>query len=54
MFVNNAAIAGYGQVFDNAILSGGVMIHQFCRVGRFAIISGVSAFSKDIPPFMMA
>ena len=54
IFVNNAAIAGYGQVFDNAILSGGVMIHQFCRVGRFAIISGVSAFSKDVPPFMMA
>ena len=29
-------------------------LHQFCRIGRFAIISGGSVFSKDIPPFMMA
>lgn len=54
IMVNASCIAGHGTIFDHAILSGGVMVHQFCRVGRYAIISGVSAFSKDVPPFMMA
>jgi len=54
IYVNASCTGGYSEVFDNAILSGGVMVHQFCRVGRLAIISGVSAFSKDVPPFMMA
>lgn len=54
IFVNSACAAGYVQIFDNAILSGLVAVHQFCRVGRFAMISGCSAFSLDVPPFMIA
>ena len=54
ILVNNALVAGYAEIFDHAILSGLVALHQFCRVGRYAIISGNSAFSVDIPPFMMA
>ncbi len=54
IFVNSVAAAGYSQIMDHAILSGLVGIHQFCRVGRYAIISGGSVFSKDVPPFMMA
>ena len=54
IYVNCSCTAGYSEVFDNALISGGVMLHQFCRIGRLAIISGVSAFSKDVPPFMMA
>lgn len=54
IFVNSACAGGYAQVFDNAILSGLVAIHQFCRVGRFVMISGCSAFSLDVPPFMIA
>ena len=54
IFVNSACAAGYVQVFDNAILSGLVAIHQFCRVGRFTMISGGSVFSLDVPPFMIA
>ena len=53
-YINAAMTAGYVEVMDNAILSGLVAIHQFCRIGRFAIISGGSAFSQDVPPFMMA
>ena len=53
IYVNSACTGGYVEVFDNAILSGLVAIHQFCRVGRFAFISGMSAFSLDVPPFMI-
>ncbi len=54
ILVSGTVLGGYSQVFDNAIISGLCAIHQFCRVGRFAFISGGSVFSKDIPPFMMA
>ena len=54
IMVGGAVIAGYCQIGDNALLSGLSALHQFCRVGRLAIISGGSAFSMDIPPFMMA
>ena len=54
IYVGYAGTAGYCEFFDNVLISGLVGIHQFCRVGRFAIISGGSVFSKDIPPFMMA
>ena len=54
IYVNSACTGGYAEIFDNAILSGLVAVHQFCRVGRFAFISGQSAFSLDVPPFMLA
>ena len=54
VYVSESVTGGYAQIYDHAILSGLVAIHQFCRVGRYAIISGCSAFSQDVPPFMMA
>lgn len=54
ILVHGAGVAGHSELQDHVILSGLVAIHQFCRVGRFTIVSGVSAFSVDIPPFMMA
>jgi UDP-N-acetylglucosamine acyltransferase len=29
------------------------MVHQFCRVGRLAFLSGLSGTSKDMPPFVI-
>lgn len=49
-----SALAGFCQVADNVFVSGGVMIHQKIRVGEGAIVSGTSAFSLDIPPFVNA
>ena len=30
------------------------MVHQFVRIGRYAIISGNEAISQDVPPFAAA
>lgn len=54
IFVGFSGCAGYCEVFDNVLLSALSGMHQFCRIGRFAIISGGSVFSQDVPPFMMA
>ncbi|MHC4777713.1 MAG: acyl-ACP--UDP-N-acetylglucosamine O-acyltransferase [Planctomycetota bacterium] len=51
---NGTQLAGHVEVRDKAFISGGVMIHQFCRIGRLAMISGLSAMNQDVPPFMTA
>jgi UDP-N-acetylglucosamine acyltransferase len=51
---NNCLLGGYVSVADGAFLGGGCIFHQFMRVGRFTITQGGSAFSKDIPPFLIA
>jgi UDP-N-acetylglucosamine acyltransferase len=53
ILVNAAVVGGYGEIHDRAILSGLVAIHQFCRVGKMAMIAGGSVCSKDAPPFMI-
>jgi UDP-N-acetylglucosamine acyltransferase len=53
IITNGALIAGHCVIEDNVILSGNCALHQFCRVGRLALLSGVSASSKDIPPFII-
>src|SRR5690349_5423851 len=54
IIANNCLLGGYVSVADGAFLGGGCVFHQFMRVGRLAIAQGGSAFSKDIPPFLIA
>jgi UDP-N-acetylglucosamine acyltransferase len=51
---NNAMLAGYVRVGDRTFISGGVALHQFCTVGRLAMLSGQGGFSQNIPPFVIA
>lgn len=49
----NAAIGGFVSVDDRAFISGGVMVHQFARVGRLAMIGGNTKLTQDALPFMI-
>ena len=51
IFANCALLGGHVETGDRVFLSGNSAVHQFCRVGRLAFLSGSSASSKDIPPF---
>ncbi len=53
ILVNLATLAGYCTVEDGALISGMVVVHQFVRIGKLAMISGLSAVNKDVPPFML-
>lgn len=53
ILANGVALGGRVEVGDGVFFGGGVMVHQFCRIGRLAMLSGNSAAKKDIPPFMM-
>jgi len=54
VFSNNGTLAGHVQVGDNAVMGGLAAVHQFCRIGRFAITGGCSKIVQDVPPFMIA
>ena len=50
---NLASLAGHVLVGDGANIGGMVGVHQFVRIGRMAMIGGMSRVVKDIPPFML-
>jgi UDP-N-acetylglucosamine acyltransferase len=54
VFSNNGTLAGHVTVGDHAIMGGLTAVHQFCRIGRFAITGGCSKIVQDVPPFMIA
>jgi UDP-N-acetylglucosamine acyltransferase len=53
IMANGALLGGHCVVGDGVFLSGNCAVHQFVRLGRLSLLSGVSASTKDIPPFVM-
>jgi len=51
IITNGAMLGGYVVVEDQAIVSGNCAVHQFVRVGRLAMLRGLSKASRDVPPF---
>src|SRR5436190_14789230 len=54
VFSNNGTLAGHVEIGDHAIMGGLTAVHQFCRLGRYAITGGCSKIVQDVPPFMIA
>jgi len=52
IFVNGASLAGHVTVGDRAYVSGGVGVHQFCRIGTLAMVGGHARIVKDVPPYV--
>jgi len=48
-----ALLAGYVEVEDQAFISGGVVVHQFSKIGRLAMIGGNTRVNCDAPPFFL-
>jgi UDP-N-acetylglucosamine acyltransferase len=51
---NVASLAGHVVMEDNVIIGGLTAVHQFCRIGRLAMVGGCSRVLRDIPPFLLA
>ncbi len=54
ILANGALLGGYVEIGEGAFLSGHCAVHQFCRVGRLAMMGGGAQISKDLPPFCTA
>jgi UDP-N-acetylglucosamine acyltransferase len=53
IFADGALLGGHCRVEDGVYLSGNCAVHQFVRLGRLSLLSGTSATTKDIPPFII-
>jgi UDP-N-acetylglucosamine acyltransferase len=53
IIANNVALAGYVEIQDQAFISGGVVVHQFTRIGRLAMIGGNAKIVQDCLPFVI-
>ena len=55
IIANSAGIAGHVEIGNHVVIgAGGVGIHQFVKVGDYAMVGGASALTQDVPPFCMA
>ncbi len=50
---NGSLLGGHVTVGDGVFISGLLAVHQFCRIGRLAMLSGLSGITQDVPPFMI-
>lgn len=53
IFASGATLGGHVEVGDRVFLGGGVMTHQFCRIGSYAMLQGLAGINKDVLPYMM-
>jgi UDP-N-acetylglucosamine acyltransferase len=51
IMANNATLGGHVTVEDFAILGGLCAIHQFVRIGRHAMVGGMSGVENDVIPY---
>ncbi len=48
---NNTVFAGHVSIGDRAVISAYILVHQFCRIGKSAMIGGGATIRQDVPPF---
>ena len=54
IMANQATLGGHVQVDNFAVLGGLSAVHQFCRIGKLAMVGGLSAVENDVIPFGLA
>jgi UDP-N-acetylglucosamine acyltransferase len=50
---NLAQLAGHVYIDDYVTIGGQTGVHQFTRIGRHAMLGGMSKVIKDVPPFFL-
>lgn len=48
-----ALVAGYAEIESQAFISGGVVIHQYSRIGTLAMVGGNTRVNSDLPPYFL-
>ncbi len=54
ILANNATLAGHVELGNHVVVGGMTPVHQFVKVGDFAMLGGASAVNQDIPPYCLA
>lgn len=53
IMANNSLLAGHVSVGNRVNISGAVGVHQFCRIGDYAMVGGQSHITQDVPPYVL-
>ena len=53
IMANGASLGGHIYIEDHAIIGGLVGVHQFVRIGSYAMVGGLSGVSKDVVPYVL-
>ncbi len=48
-----ALVAGEAEIEDEAFISGGVVVHQYSKIGRLAMVAGNTRVNSDLPPYFL-
>ena len=51
VLANNVQVGGHVVIQDNAIVGGSCAIHQFSRIGKLAMVGGMTGVLSDVIPF---
>lgn len=51
VLANGALLGGYVEVGHSVFISGNCVVHQFIRIGDYALMRGLSGTSRDVPPY---
>jgi UDP-N-acetylglucosamine acyltransferase len=51
VIANSTVLAGHVEIASHAVIGGISAVHQFCKVGEFAMLGGGSIVVQDIPPY---
>lgn len=51
VMANNAMLAGHVIIEDCVTIGGMTPVHQFCRIGKYAMVGGFSRITHDVPPY---
>ncbi len=51
VLANNVQVGGHVTIENNAIVGGSCAIHQFSRIGQYAMIGGMTGVLSDVIPF---
>lgn len=51
VIANNVVMGGHVTIGDHAVIGGSAALHQFVRIGRCAMVGGVSGVEADVIPF---
>ncbi len=53
VIANGVALAGHVTIESRATIGGVLGVHQFVKIGRLAMVGGMSRIDRDVPPFML-
>jgi UDP-N-acetylglucosamine acyltransferase len=51
---NGTMLAGHVTIEDHVVIGGYGGVHQFCRIGAYAMLSATAKLVQDLPPFFIA